>query len=209
MAKARRGGRITEQRDRADQTRAALLRTARAMFTRFGFQGTRTEALASAANVTQGSLYHHFSGKRDLFEAVFRMVMAETQARANELALEAASDLWPQVLIAFRSYLSLIGSSEEFQKIVLIEGPAVFGWPAWRELQSEFATVPIEETLSRLMDQGVIQRQPPGPLASLLLSALNDAALTIAHAQDRNHAQGEMIPAFVSICEGLRVGRSP
>lgn len=201
---SRRGGRLDDQMERADQTRAALLATARRMFARHGFQDTRTEALAAEAQVTQGSLYHHFRGKKDLFEAAFRQVLDETQQGANARAVDAASDLWSQTLVAFRSYLGLIGASPEFQKIVLIDGPAVFGWPAWRQMLSEYSAAPIEETLSRLMEGGVIARQPAAPLASLLLSALNEAALVIAHAEDHEAARAQMTEAFMSLCDGLR-----
>lgn len=205
MLKSRRGGRIAEQRERADETRAALLRTARLMFTRVGYQGARTEALAAEANVTQGSLYHHFDGKKALFEAVFGEVIKEARDQANARAVGSVGDLWSQVLVAFDSYLTLIAASEEFQKIVLIDGPAVLGWRRWRELQTEYVTSPITETLVRLMDSRVIARQPPEPLASLLQSALNDAALTIAHAPDPERTRSEMVHALATVWEGLRV----
>ena len=54
----------------ADATRAALLETAREMFTRDGYQETGIEAVARATRVTRGAFYHHFEDKRALFEAL-------------------------------------------------------------------------------------------------------------------------------------------
>ena len=209
VRKIRRGGALEVQLARADETRAALLRTARDMFSRSGFYGTTTEALAAEAQVTQGALYHHFKGKKDLFEAVFRDVLDGARQQANANALGASDDLWRRVLVAFESYIALVGSSEDFRQIVLVDGPVVFGWIEWRRLQSEYVATPIVEALTRLMDDGIIVRLPSMALASLLQAALNDAALSIAHAVDPAGARSDMIRTFTSLCEGLRINRDP
>ena len=59
------------QRQRSEATTRDLLEAAREMFARDGYGATSLEAVAAEANVTKGALYHHFAGKRELFEAVF------------------------------------------------------------------------------------------------------------------------------------------
>src|ERR1700712_4151607 len=177
--RARRGGAIEAQRARAEETRLVLLQTARAMFAKHGFHGARTDALAPEAHVTEGSIYHHFKNKRGLFEAVFREVISQARAQANLKAIDAGEDTWTRTLVAFETYILLIGASQEFQRIVLIDGPVVFGWPHWNELQSEYVAGPVLEALTQLMDGGIITRAPAARLASMLQSALNDAAMAI------------------------------
>jgi AcrR family transcriptional regulator len=53
----------------AAQTRDALLDAALLVFAERGFAAAQLEEIARRAEVTRGALYHHFSGKAELFEA--------------------------------------------------------------------------------------------------------------------------------------------
>ena len=65
------------------QTRAALLATAASVFAERGYQGASVEQIAERAGYSHGAVYSNFTGKEDLFLAVFEEYMAE---RARELA---------------------------------------------------------------------------------------------------------------------------
>lgn len=52
-------------------TRAALLAGARQTFAEHGYDATTNRAIAEAAGVTAGAIYHYFSSKADLYIAVF------------------------------------------------------------------------------------------------------------------------------------------
>ena len=66
--------RRAEQRE---QTRHALVRESRRLFASLGYGSVGLAQIVAAAGVTKGALYHHFSGKRELFEAVFERVKRE------------------------------------------------------------------------------------------------------------------------------------
>src|ERR1700678_3708343 len=68
------------------QTRAALIAAGRQLFGERGFADTSVEDLAREARVTTGALYHHFSTKAQLFEAVFEQAHAEMSAGSVDLA---------------------------------------------------------------------------------------------------------------------------
>jgi AcrR family transcriptional regulator len=53
----------------AAQTREALLDSALVVFAERGFAAAQLEDIARRAEVTRGALYHHFTGKADLFQA--------------------------------------------------------------------------------------------------------------------------------------------
>ena len=55
-------------------TRRALVDVAERLFTEHGYAATSLDAIVAGADVTKGALYHHYSGKQALFEAVFEKV---------------------------------------------------------------------------------------------------------------------------------------
>ena len=57
-------------------TRRALVDVAERLFTEHGYAATSLDAIVAGADVTKGALYHHYSGKQALFEAVFERVEA-------------------------------------------------------------------------------------------------------------------------------------
>lgn len=60
----------TDAVDTASIPRKRLLDAAEAEFSRVGFGGATTKAIARAAGVAQGLLHYHFGTKEGLFEAV-------------------------------------------------------------------------------------------------------------------------------------------
>lgn len=202
--KSNRGGNLAILRERAAATRACLVAVARELFAEAGYHATGTTEIVAKAAVTRGALYHHFADKEGLFEEVFRTVLAELVSRSNSVADALAGDSWSKIVAAFTRYLDLLAANEEYQRILLIDGPAVLGWRRWRELQSDFVARGTADALRILMDQGLVTRQPAEPLAYLIQAALNDAALSIAHAQNTVQASQEAMNAFLFLLRGIR-----
>jgi AcrR family transcriptional regulator len=174
------------------------------MFAEIGYHKTGTVALVSRAQVTSGALYHHCRDKKALFEAVFLAVLVELREAAESKALRQSADLWGRSTNGFDNYLGIVAASAEFQRIVLVDGPAIFGWSRWRELVAEHVTSGIETTLLLLIEDRQIAPQPAAPLANLLQADRNEAALSIAHAADPKSVQGDVSQAFRSLLTGLR-----
>ncbi len=76
-------------------TKRALVDVAEALFTEHGYAATSLDAIVAGARVTKGALYHHFSGKQALFEAVFERVEADA-ARAIAKSLKGHRDPWDE-----------------------------------------------------------------------------------------------------------------
>jgi AcrR family transcriptional regulator len=62
---------ILHRQNRAMLTRRQLLRSARAIFARDGFEHARIEEIASKAGKTRGAFYDNFNDKEDIFFAIF------------------------------------------------------------------------------------------------------------------------------------------
>src|SRR3712207_5212502 len=119
--------------ERSEATRTALVAAARRLFGERGYAAVGTEEIVRAAGVTRGALYHHFGGKRDLLEAVYRQVEGEVTQRIAERILEEAAE---SPLAGMRRGAALfieVCAEPEVQRIVLLDAPAVLGWDLWRE----------------------------------------------------------------------------
>ncbi|MEY9966122.1 AcrR family transcriptional regulator [Streptacidiphilus sp. MAP12-16] len=191
-------------------TRRALLRAARDLFAERGYAATGTEDIVAAAAVTRGALYHHFKDKADLFRAVMaecakemaeRLVAQET-ARAEE----QPGDAWQLLRSGFQSFLDACIDTH-FQRIVLIEGPAVLGHSAWDALVEEHGYLLLAEALTEAISEGNVEELPVAPLTRMLAALISEASLYIARAEDHVQAREEAGLVLERLLAGL--GRSP
>ena len=81
----------------SEQTRRRILDAARETFLRRGMTGTTLEHVASAAGVTRGAIYWHFTNKKALFDAMRSRVCLPTIDRTDvtTLATSAGADQNP------------------------------------------------------------------------------------------------------------------
>ena len=187
----------------AERTRRALIDAARALFAENGYSATTLNMITDRARVTKGALYHHFRDKEDLFTTVLTEVEGELLARINEAA-SAEPDSWRRVIGAAEAWLD--GSLDpEVQQILLLDGPAVLSWAAWREIDTRLSLGPIKAALRNAMRARTVRPQPVEPLAHLLIGALNEASLAITRSADRRTARREVGAALVGLLDGLRV----
>lgn len=192
------------QRARSSAAKAALIAAARQSFAEAGYHATGINGLAAMASMTSGALYHHFSSKEELFEAVFMQVSEELFGAASRPAVSIEGQTWRQLIVTLETYLRLVSTCSETQQVLLTDGPSVLGWRRWRELQSEYVLQGIAQALSRLMAEGVISRSDSDALANILFASLNDAALTIAHAADREAVRDSVLKTLLTFVDGLR-----
>jgi AcrR family transcriptional regulator len=190
------------QQERADETRAGLVRAAHDLFTEQGYAGTSTEQLVTRAGVTRGALYHHFEGKKALFEAVFLQLEAGYLAVAAEVVSPDVS-AWDNLRAGCRAFLDMC-LRRDVQRIVLLDGPSVLGADRWRAIEDEYALAPLVVGLTGAMDEGAVTRRPAVPLARIILAAINEAGLFIAQAPDKQAARREAGEAFDAVLDGLR-----
>ncbi len=192
------------EQTRAATTRALLVGAARELFGQAGYHATGTNDVVARAAVTRGALYHHFPAKEDLFEAVYRQVADDLSAETTAATRSMEGQTWARVIASVRAYLGLLAQRPAIQRILLVDGPSVFGWARWRTLQVECRLPGWVETLRLLTEQGMIADQPREPLAHLILALMDDAALTIAHADNPEATLAEVMVAIETLLNGLR-----
>jgi AcrR family transcriptional regulator len=194
---------MSRQVERSEATRRQLLGVARALFTDPGYSQTPIEEIAERAGVTKGALYHHFRNKRELFRAVFEELEQELVAKVVEAAGAAGTDVWEGLRLGVRAFLEA-SRDPAVARVVLIDGPSVLGWEAWKEIDERYGFGITRASIEGAMEAGVIRRQPVDPLARIFLAALSEAAIQIARAPDADRAMEEMLGAVESMMESMR-----
>ncbi|HSR94248.1 MAG TPA: helix-turn-helix domain-containing protein [Solirubrobacterales bacterium] len=194
------------QTERSEATREALIEAARSLFAERGYAGVGTEEIVRAAGVTRGALYHHFDGKRDLFEAVYERVESDLAQRiaAGALGAGAASPL--EAMRAGAEMFLQACTEPEAQRIALLDGPSVLGWDRWREIAAEHGLGLIEATLQAAIEAGAIAEQPVRPLAHVLMGALDEAAMLVARAEDPERMRTEVGRTLDTLLAALSAG---
>jgi AcrR family transcriptional regulator len=191
------------QAERSESTREALVEAARGLFAEHGYAAVGTEEIVRAAGVTRGALYHHFGGKRDLFEAVYERIEAELARRIAEGALAAAADSPLTAMRAGAEQFLQAATEPEAQRIALLDGPSVLGWDRWREIAAEHGLGLIEASVQAAIDAGAIAPQPVRALSHLLMGALDEAAMVVARAEDPEATRAEVGRTLDALLEGL------
>ena len=189
-----------EQRER---TRRRLVALAREEFGKRGYAGVSTERLVARAKLTRGALYHQFPDKQALFRAALEDAQGDIVAAIGKAVAEA-TDEWAVLRDGCHAFLEA-ASRPELKRILLIDGPAVLGWEEWRRIDDENGIEELRVGLQDLMNKGVIREGPVAALAAMLSGAMNDGALWIAAAADRDTALREAGATMDLLLEGLRV----
>lgn len=194
------------QSERSEATRAALIAAGRRLFAERGYAGVGTEEIAQAAGVTRGALYHHFPGKRELFDAVYEQLEVELAQRVAAGALEANAASPMEAMRAGAGMFLDACVEPEVQRIALLDGPSVLGWDRWREIGAEHGLGLIEATLRAAIEAGVIVEQPLRPLAHVLMGALDEAALLVARAEEPEQMRREVGRTLDFVLDSLSSG---
>lgn len=179
----------------AARTRTALLDAALEVFLRDGYAAAATEEIVSVAGVTRGALYHHFADKRDLFRGVIERIQKE--AEGSLAPAEPIEDAWEGFTSAVLASLDAV-YDQATRRLLLIEAPAVLGWTEVRETHRHSSLKSIERTLVTV-DPDVYEMSSTrtSVLAHLLIAAVEEAMLCLAHSddpvRDRPAVEGELL----------------
>src|SRR6266704_3130438 len=106
-----------------------------------------------------------------------------TEEIAGAAGAEAAADPVGALRSGARLFLDAC-AAPEVERIILLDAPAVLGWQAWRDLAGRYGLGLVQFGLQSAIEAGALVPQPVGPLAHVLIGALNESALYVARAKD-------------------------
>ena len=113
---------MTKHQQRSEDTKQKLLKAARRIFARDGFEASKIDEIARAAGFTRGAFYAHFPAKEDLFFALLEQQAERRLASIGEVLEQQADDdgrwkalrehyvanlndrQWPILLLEFKLY---------------------------------------------------------------------------------------------------------
>ena len=191
------------RRSKADmeQTRQALLSSARKSFTDHGYAATAMDELCTAAGLTRGALYHHFGDKQGLLKAVVAEMDVEMDQRLQQ-SFATANNTWAGLQQRCQLYLEM-AQEAEIKRIILQDARAVLGQRSGTESQQCITS--LQSILQELMQAGTIHHTDSEALALLIHGSITEASFWIADAQDSQQRLKHAVAAVQLLLNGLLV----
>lgn len=185
-------------------TKRALVDEATRLFTSQGYAATSLDAIVTSARVTKGALYHHFSGKQAVFEAVFEKIETDAVARVRK-ALRGSRDPWDKALIGLRAFLDIVQDAG-YQRVVIQEGPAVLGYERFREQEERSSFGLVQEMVKAVLEDSSydISADMLETFSRIFFGALSAAGESVSTAANPKVAVAQIEIAIGFILAGMR-----
>jgi AcrR family transcriptional regulator len=160
---------VTRTSERGAATRTALLAAAREVFTTEGYAQAGVTDIVNRAGASVGSLYHHFSGKADLYLALFEELNNDhaerTRGAVRRARDDGVTDPKQLFLVGARAYLDVcVEQRELFRLFVSGDGPPGFDLVRrqriadWVRMNTEFfvrSEEPLDKAVAIVMTGGL------------------------------------------------------
>jgi AcrR family transcriptional regulator len=191
------------QAERSAATQQTLVAAARRLWGARGYAEVSTPEIAEAAGVTRGAMYHQFPDKTALFVSVLEAVETDVMARLAAAVVAAQPQTPADTLhVAADAWLDIAGEPE-VRRLILLDAPTILGWAGFREISLRYGLGMTEQLLTAAIDAGQLKDQPVRPLATVMIGALDEAAMSIANAAEET-AEREQVRAVVhDLIDGL------
>jgi len=178
---------------------------ARELFAARGYQSVSTATVLAKAGVSRGAMYHHFAGKRELFEALYIEMEDELMVRLGSAAAGASSPL-EALRAGARAYLRECESPSDWARINLLQSREVLGADRWQELAADRGIGAIRAMVQAAMDAGETPRDDVAVVAAIVLAALIEAGLQVARAADPAETRVAAERTLERLLDGLARG---
>ncbi len=194
--------RTSRRQQYSASTKRALIDVAATLFTEQGYAGTSLDEIVAGARVTKGALYHHFSGKQALFEAVFEKVEADS-SKGIRKAVRDNKDPWEKALSGLRAFLTVV-QEPGYRRIVIQDGPAILGYERYREQEERSTFGIVQEIVSSVLSSYELEPTMVETFSRIFFGAMSAAGTAVSSADDPERASAEVEAAIAFILAGLQ-----
>ena len=164
-----------------DATKEAIVRTARKLFNRFGFDGVSVEKIMAEAGLTHGGFYRHFESKSDLYAEAMQCFFTDPNWDSNWEGAEidrTAADIGPQIIRAYLSREHFEDIDNSCPMVALPSDVARAGESAKRAYETVF------KAMVNILRRGSCADRHPDRTIALSIAALCVGGMVIARASD-------------------------
>ncbi len=191
------------QEERSAATREALISAARKLWGQRGYAEVGTPEIAAEAGVTRGAMYHQFTDKAALFRDVVEAVELDVMTRMGELVASSGATAPAELIHAAVDAWLEVSGDPQVRQLILLDAPAVLGWAAFRDVAQRYSLGMTEQLITQAINAGQLARLPVRPLATVLIGALDEAAMAIATAEDQKRARAEIGQVLHRLIDGM------
>lgn len=190
---------MPSQQQRSDATRERLLAGFRTALLDGGLEAATTAVVLAQAGLSKGALYHHFAGKADIVEAIYR---AESHGAIHRAVARVDARLAPidQLKRSCAAWLDEI-AKPDVARILFHIGPAALGSRRVMAIENELSLVLFEALINEAAAAGDIAIARPA-LAAQLINAMV-AEVAMKRPADRLIAARVIDPVVDAILAGL------
>ena len=186
-------------------TRRALVDAAEGQFTEHGYAATSLDAIVAEARVTKGALYHHYSGKQALFEAVFERVES-AGAASIQASLQGHEDPWQKALSGLHAFLEVV-RQPSYSRIVIQDGPSVLGHERFREQEERSTFAYVLDIVRAVLTTGgdwQADDEMQHTFARIFFGAMSSSGASVSTSEDADAEAERVEVAIAFILSGLR-----
>jgi TetR/AcrR family transcriptional regulator, transcriptional repressor for nem operon len=164
-----------------DKTKAAIVRVARRLFNRFGFDGVSVDQIMAEAGLTHGGFYRHFESKSDLYAEAMQCFFTDPGWDSAWEGVEidrTAADVGRQIIHAYLSRQHFEDIDNSCPMVALPSDVARAGEGTKRAYEIVF------KAMVALLQSGSRGDQHPDGTTALAIAALCVGGMVIARASD-------------------------
>ena len=166
---------MATQKQRSDETRLKLLNAFRASFLERGYAATTVKHVLDQTGLSKGALYHHFTSKEEIIEALFEHESRSTIDRVMNRVDPAASPL-SRLRSACLDWTREV-RAPDISKIIFEIGPAALGARKAKEIEDRNSLDRIEALLAEAIAAGELTAADPKLIAAFLNALVAEAGL--------------------------------
>ncbi|MBK9032286.1 MAG: TetR/AcrR family transcriptional regulator [Myxococcales bacterium] len=194
---------VTRRALHVEDTRRALLAAARHEFAARGYAQASLDDIAARARLTKGALYHHFKSKAALLTAVYLEMEEELAVQVSDAVAACAGDARARLFAAVGAFFAA-SAEPAYARIVLRDAPGVLDRVEGRSIDHAIGLGLVTALVTGLRDEGRLGPQLPLTMAArMLLAAVSEIAMSMAHADDPAAVQRDGMLVIDALVTGL------
>lgn len=124
-------GRRPKSKSASMDSRDSILKAARCVFARRGFEGASTREVAEAAGVNNAMIYYHFQDKEDLYRSVLSDSFSSLAAIWNDGIFQSSASVKQKIRKYVEGFIRFQQGNEDLRRIMAMEFANSGGKCAW------------------------------------------------------------------------------